>query len=240
VPTFSHDIWVYDFRPIFDGIWASFISGYRASNPYSTPTLTTRHGYCAVKWSDTGGGGTADTYYIYAPLPAGQTIPARVLLSKPGFDGLEQVTYNSASGGASQHWGDTRSVWLLSVVALKADILETWCGATVTIDDALQVTTAGNEISNALAIFKISTGAEVMVSTEALYGTNVGIDTGILLNEAALPSVIVGTGNTGVSLGGSALDEINSTLQLIALRDYQISFNHGQTIFSAMGGVITG
>jgi hypothetical protein len=230
---------MYDFRQFIQNYWTTafslIINGYSAD----TVVATTRHGYRALQFNFTNPDPNT-IYFIYAPLGAEEKAPARLILQRPGFDGVMSEQFGSEGGLGDPTWDTVIAYWLSYILEAKKIILEEWCGASVEGPEHFEIVAGGGLIASSCAYLRVTTDAECMISVESLSGYKIDSDGPLYSNKVFEPPVIVGIGNSTCSFPPGAFDEINKTLQLIALRDYQISFNHGQTIFSALGGVVTG
>lgn len=198
--------------------------------------LGNRYGYRTFQWTSTKGGQVNNYYLIYWGLAAAELTQAQVFLRTPGWDRILNHEYFT-SGQPLQTWTALRTFWQQNYVAYKQALIDNWTTSFISAQTLHEISTGGDRMRSATASYQITTDAQTMVDASTLQGGNANLVQTALDFQAPDPNYPSGPGNLYVS--GQAISSMAQSLQEIAMTDYSISLNHGQSIFSVKGKVTT-
>lgn len=198
-------------------------------------TLTNANGYREIRWQSTSGPNIRIYHYQIWSLSAAQEAPAQWFLQQPGW--VNTINMNYANATANETWAARLTQLQNDWSAVKALVVDTWSPSFVSGQTVVQIQAGGNKVGIALAYYSITTDAGVYIDLSLMYGYNV--DGAPVIQTADTP----GYPNASVGLSAvfpaAQLDKIVTELQQIADTDYNISINHGASIFSVKGKVTT-
>ena len=201
------------------GIYSSFAYALSTEFPWRALNVTV------------GVGAGTDLYHIVVPgIGQGGQVPFAGILNSPGWRTMPQWM-PAIIGGAN-----TEVEWRNKMAAMRADILTTWGGAST--PGWVERSGSGSYGLNWVHFYSQFTDRElVSLDASLIYVSS----TGFTLDEydgAPVDSQASGS-NTSMVAGSSTagLQGLVEAVQDIAFRDVDVSFNNGDTIYSARGGV---
>jgi hypothetical protein len=211
--------------------WAYFSEG--GSFEYFFGTTAGKQSV-TLQW-DLGDFGAYEYVFICGQLDSGDVMPFKAMIQCPGFDDwctMERWADNTPSWT----YGQVLTYWKASVADIKQEMINTWSSGsprTIIYDNADVVS---GEIESHIAIIPTADNDGIYVARDALYIGSVhggGGDEYIYKsNSSGMPG---GVGGANFNTSG-----IVKALEDLSMTGYQISFNHGGTIFSAWGNLIVG
>ena len=196
----------------------------------------TNHGKQSVTlfW-DLGDFGTYSFVFTCAQLDAGDVMPFKSMIQCPGFDDWMTIQ-RSTVGVPNWTFGQVLAYWKSAVTDLKQDMINTWSSASprsIIYDEAEIIS---GELKSELAIIPASDNDGMYCSREALY---IGSD-----HEPGVDSFYWKSTSSGMpgGVGGANFDSsgIVKAISDLSMQGWDISFNHGGTIFSARSNIIVG
>lgn len=217
--------WVYDTR------LAGIVNGYVVQ----ALVLGSTDGYRSASWTQTKGGNTENYFAVLYTLAAGQEAPASWFLRSYNWYQSTSKTYSSAAGGVS--WTTQLTRFQQNYVAYKAALIDNWSPSFISAQRVTQISFAGNRGRTASVDYTITTDTEnfVDVSNLEAYNTNFSPETSFGDQQQPANANIIAS----IVMPTAQLDSIADSLKDIADTDYEISLNHGQSIFSVRGKVTT-
>lgn len=222
-----------------DLVYAAYIyrlQEYLSGATNAAAALGNRYGYRTLQWSSTKGGNTNNYYLIFWNLASTELTQAGVLLGTPGWNQVVQVEYFT-SGQPLQTWSLMRTFWQQNYVAFKQSLVDNWTTSFISAQTLHEISAASDRLRSATTSYQITTDTQTMVDVSTLSGGNGNLVAGNLGFGAPVPSVPSGPANLYVN--SPAIQSMASSLSDIAMTDYEISLNHGQSIFSVRGKVTT-
>ena len=171
--------------------------------------------------------------YICPILAATETCPGQVVATSPN---RWQITLSYDLITGSPDWATQLAQAQTYGGFVIADVLTQWCNAFVTQNAAFEIRSMFNKLSTAVFSFNVLTDALAF-----LYVVNVDGWATLNYPDSRLASEPNPASNVQVvtSNDSAQLKKLTDAVQQIANTDYNISINHGQSIFSVKGKVIT-
>lgn len=217
--------WIYDTRR------AALQNGYTVQ----ALVLGATDGYRSASWTQVKGGNTENWYAVLYALASGQEAPASWFLRSYNWYQPSSVVYGT--GGSFIPWTTQLTRFQQNYVAYKAALIDNWSPSFISAQRVTQISFAGDRGRQAVVDYTITTDTENFVDVSPLDGYNGSIvpETSYGDQQALSPPII----STSVVVPGQALDSMAESLVDISQTDYNISLNHGQSIFSVKGKVTT-
>jgi hypothetical protein len=202
---------------------------FAAPGSWPVPVVTTHLGKVAIRCNQPSQTAPNGTFFLATEIPEGTTVPTRYFLAAPGSQqfGIFQTFFGEDT--------DAYMTFALPYVfGVKATVLNSLTDAApVTPVYQMQRTAAGASLVG-VALFSIQGIDTWFQSMDGLRTIDINDIPDEGLPQAGSPSI---PGYAAQVLTGPAGADIVRALQDIALRDLQVSFNHGAQQLSATGGV---
>lgn len=236
MPVENYENWYYDAGELLYWVWVYRLNGYQDNFSLGTASLSNRHGFRCFQWSQKKGGTTRNFYQIFLGLAAAELTQARAFMRMPGWNKSIQVGYYS-TGQPLFTWALMRTLWQQNYVAYKQALIDNWSTSFISAQTLHEISMAGDRVRCASSSYQITTDSETLVDVSTLQGFNATL---LLANaQVEAPAPAVPSGPSNLYLNSPAIESIAESMQDIALTDYEISLNHGQSIFSVRGKVTT-
>jgi len=175
--------------------------------------------------------------YVNMELKADQTMPLRrALMSNNWWNQVGTPQDQTVPEIQSIDWDYARGGFV-AIEEMKSDLIQEWTDGE---PGAIQYTDSdvvGGIIRSCTAIIPVVNEPETNVVCDKFY--HIDWTRTVNMNSGTnVPPIVVGIGNSAPS-SDAGLGAIAEALQQIAMQDFNISLNHGQSIFSVKGSVIT-
>lgn len=201
--------------------------------PHDPITVVDVDGYKTLQTGPTEWEGEYLFQAVVQTVAAGETIPARYLLSVPGFTQVRTVPFGEGFEPWYE-WPGQVQTWKDFDVAATVVALEEFGNASVAAPSYHEISGAGGAAKSICAVLRITSDVECYAVTLTLNGA-IDIDT---LNHnyyPVTPPVVSGIGNAG-NAGASAMARAAAALEEIANKRVEISANNGAALFSVTTG----
>lgn len=179
--------------------------------------------------------GTEEFVFINAGLNEGDVMPFRSMMQLPGFEGWSTLGW-SVEGFPPVSKDDAIAYWKANIADVKSEMIITWSYGEPRAILYDNVDIVPTDATSYIAMIAVADANGMSVSQELFYVVNGG--------TLAVPGMIWTDSNSGVPGGtaGANLDtsRVAKALEVISMTNYELSFNHGGTVWSVNGGFITG
>lgn len=198
-------------------------------------TLSSHIGFRCIQM-DYGPNDESLTRILYIPLElvGVDKITLRAVVSEPGFTSSSVI--NQGYDGPPVYTSSEMIGWWNEKIApVKVLIISDWTNGTVISQTLLEQSPIANKLSCVNNVTMAVSNSEALISSDLCMAlSQLDSEGPPFINNAGFP--IPSTPATPI--GGSVdLSQITKALQDIALRDFQVSFNHGAQQLSATGAV---
>lgn len=217
--------WVYDTRV------AALQNGYTVQ----ALVLGATDGYRSASWTQIKGGSTENYFAVLYTLASTQEAPASWFLRSYNWYQSTSAYYSTAAGGPS--WTTVLTRFQQNYVAYKAALIDNWSPSFISSQRVTQISYAGDRGRSACVDYTITTDTEAFVDVSNLQAYNDNISPSTPFGDQQQPANVNQVAS--IVMPTQALDSIAESLSDIAMADYEISLNHGQSIFSVRGKVTT-
>lgn len=214
-------------------LWQAFIVGVMAyagpeTPPPTTIALTSFNGYRSISVHRPESGDPNFYHYVLTSLKSTDIAPARFFVDSNGFQG-SAFWYVIPPTGNLELWDD---FWAENIVETKQAILSDWSDGAPGDPQYASINGLANGIKSSAATMLVLTESEALATIDQLF-LAMTTDGDWTLNLQQTQATPFGPGlNVSVGFNTSAIVE---AINQIAFQDFDIQFNHGQTIFSVRG-----
>jgi hypothetical protein len=182
------------------------------------------------------GPSTTHGYVMCQDIPAGGTIPLRAMLQSTGFDSVMNFTLPLTTGFSPTPI-EVATAWSALIADTKTAVIEEYTDGTVVNEFEFGAGVALTYQTYHIGTKVVSSDRDVLPTADKigifLYPMIVGEEA----EFGALPGAIEGHGGVSIQIDTSKIvDAINA----VADMNYDISLNHGQSIFSVRGRTLVG
>ena len=235
MPTTNTETFLYDAGRVCNNAFETRLADVKAGYTIGAVALSNRYGFRCLQWTSTKGAIVQNYYYIYAMLAAAELGQARYIMSNPSWQNSVQGTYGGPAPFTT--WAQMQTFWQQNCIALKQAVIDTWTTSFISSQIVHSINYGGDKVRVASAGYQVTTDSDCLIDVANLYATNIGGASGYFLQP---PPTGPGPLSSPTLLQDPVTQaRIAAALEEIAEQDYEISLNHGQSIFSVKGRVIT-
>jgi hypothetical protein len=172
--------------------------------------------------------------YVLLTLTDGDTLPARYMVGSVGFCATKTVSFYSDVFPTPQ-LADYQDFFAIYWIPLITEIFETWGGAVVGEPVIAESEPVIGNVWQQMCGIPVGAAHESVISTEGMQAARYDAsEEEIYLQNLATYNAPPVYHSTTLQLEG-----VVKALQEIAEQDYDISINHGQSVFSIRGRTLT-
>lgn len=170
-------------------------------------------------------------------MAPGDKSSAREMVQSPGFDGSTSLQYSTNIS----HRTPTQDIdsWKACVGAAKKEIYDVYGRGIADAQIESRLSNSTLQCYASMSTTKMLDVTEVVSSEESLYYINMQIPDTVLTDFCAQAPALP-EDRPGQSVGSAELSRIAQALEDMTVAGMDISFNHGQSVFSVRGKIITG
>jgi len=218
--------------PSVGSVWAQLVqfhSDWLRNLPASfTLTLTTKHGYRAIRWQANFNGNTYDYYFCCTDLLAAVTCSLRHIAGSPGWRTIPN--YQDGIAGAASLFVTT---WRGVMQTCRRSIWTTWAGATLGSVNQRTTVNEAAQYQSYLDFWYCEAGYEVLVDATLIYGWLNANSIAFLAGKGP------GDGLDAVAAPvGIDLTNLTRAVEDISNARMDVSLHNGAVVASITGGTV--
>lgn len=202
-----------------------------------TVVLGAGSGYRQMSWTSVKGGNSNVYFFVLISLASTELAMALFWTNSGDWQQNTVVSVPTSGSNPITTFAAMLTFWQQNYVAFKQALIDNWTISFISSQLVHSITAAANAIYMAAASYQITCDSWVYTDASYLGMCNVSV------SPAFIPIQLPVAANAQYSWAGGMnpiqAQQLIAAAQQIADTDYNISINHGQSIFSVKGKVLT-
>lgn len=201
------------------------------------PVLSSNAGYRQLSCSFTKGGNTYNLFLVLSQLAATELAQAVYWTGSPGWNYIPRLTVPTIGSNPFTTYAQLQTFWQQNYVAFKQSLIDNWTTSFISAQTVHSINYGGGQGQMACATYQITCDSWVYVDLSSLsMTTNQGYP---MWRTDDNPVAGIPLAPSGAGMTTFQAQQLVAATQDIAAQDFDISINHGQSIFSVKGRVAT-